>query len=82
LDSSSEWLEEVMASYQKDDYSKEIIAKLTADGTGVPDFKFTQGLLRYKSRIWVGADSELQLNLIFACHSSTVGGHSGIPVTY
>jgi hypothetical protein len=40
------------------------------------------GLLKYKGRIWIGDNKPLQLKLITACHSSAIGGHSGIPVTY
>lgn len=39
-------------------------------------------MLRYKNRIWVGTDIDLQRQLISAFHDSPVGGHSGFPVTY
>lgn len=45
-------------------------------------YTFRDGLLRYKNRIWVGNDTELQLQLIAAFHDSPIGGHSGFPVTY
>jgi hypothetical protein len=43
-----------MTSYENDENSKEMVAKLTLDLDAVPDFTLSQGLLRYKSRIWVG----------------------------
>jgi hypothetical protein len=39
------------------------------------------GLLRYKSKVWVGHDEILQSKIVSALHYSPVGGHSGIPVT-
>ena len=45
-------------------------------------YSCADGLLRYKGRIWVGSDPELRLQLIHVVHSSALGGHSGIPVTY
>ena len=48
----------------------------------VPNFTLRDGLLHYKFRIWVGADPELQTRLITAVHSTAVGGHSGMTVTY
>jgi hypothetical protein len=53
-----------VASYESDSYVKGIIAKLTLYPTFVPYFSWLNGLLKYKGRIWVGSDSELQLQLI------------------
>lgn len=38
--------------------------------------------MRYKGRIWVGTDTNLQHKIIDAFHASPVGGHSGVPATY
>jgi hypothetical protein len=59
-----QWLDKVVASYESDSYVKGIIAKLTLYPTFVPYFSWLNGLLKYKGRIWVGLDSELQLQLI------------------
>lgn len=59
-----------------------LIAKLSIDLAAVPNLSLTNGLLRYKNRIWVGKNAQLHLRLLHACHSSAIGGHSGIPVTY
>jgi hypothetical protein len=53
------WVEEVEHSYATDPSSQEMIAKLALDGGDVPHFSWSRGLLRYKSRIWVGADHTL-----------------------
>jgi hypothetical protein len=55
---------------------------LSLDQEAVPHFSWNNGLLRYKKRIWVGSDLEIQLQLIAAVHDSAIGGHSGFPVTY
>jgi hypothetical protein len=78
----SKWLLEVIESYMQDEFSKCIIAKLALDSDAVPHFSWNGGILRYKTRIWVGNDKNLHLKLIQALHSSAVGGHSGIPITY
>jgi hypothetical protein len=72
----------VLASYDKDQFTQELLTKLSLDSAAVPNYSLSQGLLRYKNRVWVGGDVELQQKLISACHSSALGGHSGVPVTY
>jgi hypothetical protein len=79
---SAKWLDEVVSSYESDSFAKEIIASLLLDPNASSDYSWTNGVLRYKLRIWVGSDMELQNRMISACHSSAIGGHSGIAVTY
>jgi hypothetical protein len=73
---------QVLASYEHDDYTRDVLAKLAIDGVAMQHFSMHQGLLRYKSRIWVGCDVQLQQKLISACHASALGGHSGFSVTF
>jgi hypothetical protein len=58
------------------------MTKLAVDPNAVPHYTLRDGLLHYKQRVWVGHDLALQQKIISAMHSSAVGGHSGIPVTY
>jgi hypothetical protein len=53
------WLQEVAASYEYegDIDIQEKIAKLAVDRGAMPNFVLSNGLLRYKIRIWVGQDS-------------------------
>lgn len=37
-------------------------------------FLLLNGILRYKKRIWLASDAEVQKQLLEACHSSAVGG--------
>lgn len=52
------WLADVQASYITDAHAQDIIRKLLADDQSVPGYTFSDGLLRYKSRIWVGSGSD------------------------
>jgi hypothetical protein len=52
-------LEQVVESYASDPYAKEVIAKLMVNAEVVPSFTWSQGILRYKSQIWVDADVAL-----------------------
>lgn len=76
------WLQSVVSGYQTDVHSRELVAKLLLNPTAVPHFSLVDGVLRYKNRIWIGDNSILQKQLLTACHSSALGGHSGVPVTY
>jgi transposase InsO family protein len=77
-----QWLELVIHSYTSDSESQEIMAKLVVDSQPVPHFSLIGGLLKFKNRIWVGQQEELQHKIISAMHNSALGGHSGVPVTY
>jgi len=76
------WLDRVVASYSQDPHVQSILQKLVVDPLSEPEYTLRDGLLRYKNKIWVGADSALQTQIITAFHDSPVGGHSGFPVTY
>jgi hypothetical protein len=76
------WLDDVVASYAKDPVAQEMIAALMIDSVVYPNYTWHKGVLRYKSRIWIGVDKELQSRLLQDCHASGLGGHSGAPVTY
>ena len=68
------WLSEVTKSYIEDEHAQSIITRLTTDEQSVPYFIFLNGLLRYKSRFWVGANTEIQWQLISELHSNAMGG--------
>jgi hypothetical protein len=76
------WLEKVQQGYSKDDKTQKIISALLVALGSVPHYTWTDGLLCYKKRIWIGNNKELQQQILHALHTSTLGGHSGIPVTY
>ncbi|KAL5211653.1 hypothetical protein ABZP36_022500 [Zizania latifolia] len=77
-----QWLSEVYQGYQQDPFSVQLLSELALDPMARPEFSLCNGLLKYRGRIWVGNNQELQFKLISALHDSPVGGHSGFPVTY
>lgn len=48
------WIDEVTASYSSDSAATALIEKLSVNASAVQHFTFVNGILRYKSRIWVG----------------------------
>lgn len=80
--SQPQWLQEVVETYSGNPYAHSLLTKLALHPDVVPSFSLRDGLLRYKSRIWIGDDSALRSKLMSAFHSSAMGGHSGFPVTY
>lgn len=77
-----QWIQEVTHGYTQDPATREIIAKLSIDPQAVPGFSFRDGGLRRGAQIWIGDNTELQQHIIQANLSTTLGGHSGFPVTY
>lgn len=45
-------------------------------------FQYTDGILKYKGKLYVGRGIELRKKLISNIHESSMGGHSGIENTY
>ena len=71
-----------MDSYVGDPFATGLIQQLTVDPGANAQFTYINGLLRHKGCIWVGNEIALQKKLILAFHATSVGGHSGFPVTY
>ena len=76
------WLQEVSDGYLTDDFSTQLLADLVLCSTYRPMFSLSNGIIKYKGRIWLGNNIELQQKVITALHASPMGGHSGFPVTY
>ncbi|WVZ87398.1 hypothetical protein U9M48_034038 [Paspalum notatum var. saurae] len=45
-------------------------------------FTLKNGLIRYKSRIWLAHNPAIQQHILEALHASPTGGHSGVHATY
>jgi hypothetical protein len=76
------WINDVQASYVADPKCKEIEDHLHIKPDSMPNFTMTNGIIRYKGRLYIGSNTELRHNLIQSFHSSALGGHSGDRVTY
>lgn len=76
-----QWCSDIIQGYQADPQAQAMLAKLASDSSSSSPSSLTDGLIRYKTRIWVGNNHDLQQQLLRAFHSSPLGGHSGIPAT-
>ncbi|KAJ0640342.1 putative nucleotidyltransferase, Ribonuclease H [Helianthus annuus] len=74
-------LSEIKKSWQDDVSLRAIIQKIS-QGQVVHKYTWMDGLLKRKQKLVVGADVELRKRLIHLCHSSSMGGHSGVHATY
>lgn len=78
---SPNWLNDVVVGYQKDPEALALLAQLAVRPDSRPPYTLLNGVIRYKSRVWLGSNTALQHQVILALHSSPLGGHSGAPVT-
>jgi hypothetical protein len=69
--------------YEQDDSAQQLLSQLAVTSQiANSDFTLKDGVIRYKGRIWLGTNVQLQNKVISALHDSALGGHSGAPVTY
>jgi hypothetical protein len=77
-----EWIQEVLNSYTTDQQSLSLLQELAVQSPNDKGFYLEQGLIKYKGRLYIGANTALQTKLIASLHDSAVGGHSGIQASY
>lgn len=58
------------------------MTKLSVDSTAVPHYTLANGILRYKSKVLVGNNVPLRLQLLENFHKLALGGHSGERPTF
>lgn len=56
--STPKWLETVIEGYQLDHKTKELLAELSLTGSNDKGYTLTDGVIRYKGRIWLGQHKE------------------------
>jgi hypothetical protein len=77
------WVNDVQASYVDDPKCKELEQQLHVKSDGVTHYTLTNGLIRYKGRLYIGSSSNLKINPMHSFHSlAWGGGHLGDRVTY
>jgi hypothetical protein len=76
------WVQEVINSYATDAQAQELLTQLVIASPNEQGFSLNQGIIRVGSQIWIGGNSVLRTKIITAFHSSALGGHSGVQVTY
>lgn len=55
-----DWCAKVVQGYKFDDQAQKLLAKLTTQSTVSSPFSLESGLIRYKTRIWMGNNATLQ----------------------
>lgn len=76
------WLEEILLTYEGDDWAKENITAALIDPEGQTDKTVVQGILKCKNRIYIGKSGNLRTKLLQELHNSALGGHLGQHATY
>ena len=72
------WLEKLQEGYQDDPVTKQLLTELSLNASSNSDYSLSQGIIRYKGRIWVGQNLLAQNHILQALHASGIGGHSEI----
>lgn len=75
------WLQNLKDSYETSSLAQQLLAELAVNQQK-GHFSLSNGIIRYKERIWLGHSNSLQQQVIKALHDSPIGGHSGVFVTY
>jgi hypothetical protein len=75
------WVQEVVNTYHNDPVATALLQELAISSPNDQGYSLT-GVIRYKGKIWVGNNSAVQTKLIASFHSSALGGHSSIQVTF
>jgi hypothetical protein len=76
------WIQEILNSYDTDTNAHQLLQELAISSPNSQGFSLSDGVIRFKGRIWVGANTAIQTKIIQAFHSSALGGHSGIQAKY
>ena len=71
------WVQEVLNSYTINSHAQALLVQLAVQSPNTTGYSLEGGLIRYRGKMWVGANSALQTKIISAFHSSPIGGHSG-----
>ncbi|KAJ1701330.1 hypothetical protein LUZ63_001109 [Rhynchospora breviuscula] len=78
-----QWTQELIQSYEGDAWAEEIKNKAVSQaGESDPTYSIKNGILRYKGRLCVGNAGDWRNKIMQCLHDSSIGGHSGINVTY
>jgi hypothetical protein len=76
------WIQVVVNSYHTDADAVKLLQELVVSSPNVGGYSLLDGVIRYKTKIWVGNNTALQTKLIAAFHASVMGGHSRIHTTH
>jgi hypothetical protein len=72
----------VVNTYHNDTATSTLLQELAVHSPNEQGYSLTDGVIRFKGKIWIGKNSALQSKLIAAFHASALGGPSGIQATH
>jgi hypothetical protein len=72
----------VVNTYHNDTATSTLLQELAVHSLNEQGYSLTDGVIRFKGKIWIGKNSALQSKLIAAFHASALGGPSGIQATH
>jgi hypothetical protein len=76
------WVQEVLKSYTTNSHTQQLLQQLAVSNPNPQGFSLDKGIIWKQEKVWIGQNSALQTKLIASCHSSALGGHSGVSPTY
>jgi hypothetical protein len=76
------WVENLIKGYEDDPVASQLLAELALSPHGTKDYTITDGVIRFRGRIWIGNNALAQQHVLQALHTSGIGGHSGFHGTY
>jgi hypothetical protein len=71
------WIQKLKEGYEDNSEDKQLLTELSISGQNDKGFMLTNGVIRYKGRVWVGNNTLAQQHIMQALHDSGIGGHSG-----
>lgn len=75
-------MEDIIKSYKDDQWAAENLTTALVNPSTDPKINVAGGLVRYKSRLYVGTTGSLRQELIAKLHESALRDHSGQNGTY
>jgi hypothetical protein len=76
------WIQEIVNSYVVDPEAQNLLQELAVVSPNASGYSLQDGFIKFKGRVWVGANTALQTKIIQAFHASTMGRHLGIQAAY
>lgn len=76
------WVEEVKLGYFQDPEAQRLVRAVESAQVLPRFFSITDGLIRYKGRVWLGNNYVMHRQILQNFHSGAIGGHSGFRATY
>jgi hypothetical protein len=75
--STPSWMDNLHDSYMDNEVDKRLLTELAVTSQNDKGFSLTNGLIRYKGRVWIGNNKLAQQHILQSLHSSGIGGIRG-----